>query len=114
VLITHTAESHTIRLQRLCGENLNYFGELALISEFHWFFNAHALGDVEILKLSRDSFKKVMERFPETFMDVVAEIVRLRVKRFHNQTDYLIHNMGAEALENLATQFPPGTDRDKR
>ncbi len=107
VLISHTADERTIKLQALSGEHLNYFGELALISEFKWFFNAHALSEVDILKISRDSFQKVMERFPETYVDIVAEIVRLRVNRFNHQTDYLINHMGPEGLENLATEFPP-------
>jgi len=106
VLISHTAEERTIRLQALSGDHLNYFGELALISEFDWFFNAHAVTDVEVLMISRNAFKKVMERFPENYMDVVAKIVRLRVNRFNHQTDYLINNMGEEALNNLAADIP--------
>ncbi len=106
VSITHTVGEREILLQKLSSDSLNYFGELALVTEFEWFFSAYAWSDVSILSISRESFAKVIERFPETFMDTIAEIVKLRIDRFTNQTDYLIGHLEERALSKLAMHLP--------
>jgi CRP-like cAMP-binding protein len=107
VSITHTVKGREILLQKLSAHRMNYFGELALISNFQWFFSAYAWNDVFILSISRESFAKVIERYPETYAETVAEIVKLRVHRFKHQTDYLVGHLEEEALCRLAmTDFP--------
>lgn len=107
VSITHTVGEREILLQKLSADSLNYFGELALIAEFDWFFSAHAWSDVSILSISRESFGKVIERYPETFFDTVAEIVKLRINRFSHQTDYLIGHLEEKALDRLSIELLP-------
>ncbi|MBW1749241.1 MAG: cyclic nucleotide-binding domain-containing protein [Deltaproteobacteria bacterium] len=102
VSITRTVGDREILLQKLSADSLNYFGELALITEFEWFFSAYAWSDVSILSISRVSFGKVIERYPDTFFDTVAEIVKLRIDRFSHQTDYLIDHLEEKALNRLA------------
>jgi len=107
VSITHTVGDREILLQKLSADSLNCFGELALITEFDWFFSAYAWSDVSILSISRESFGKVIERYPETFIDTIAEIVKLRIDRFTHQTDYLIDHLEKKALDRLAMKSLP-------
>ncbi len=107
VSITHTMVDRELVLQELSADSFNYFGELALICQFDWFFSAHARSEVSILSISREAFEKVIERYPETFMSTVAEIVKLRIQRFAGQTNYLIDHLEEDALEKLAMKpFP--------
>lgn len=102
VCITYKVNGREILLQKLSADSMNYFGELALISDFKWFFSAYAEGDVSILSISREAFAKVIERYPETFKETVSEIVKLRVMRFEHQTDHLIGHLEEDVLEKLS------------
>lgn len=113
VSITHTVGDREILLQKLSPDSLNYFGELALITEFDWFFSAYAWSDVSLLSISRESFGKVIERYPETFIDTVAEIVKLRIDRFTHQTNYLIDHLEEKALNRLALETLPENKNEK-
>lgn len=84
-------------LQLLSEENFNYFGELALLAEFNWFFSARAWTDVELLSISREAFTKVMERYPESYQSMVQKIINLRIHRFADQQNYLMNNISPEA-----------------
>jgi len=84
-------------LQLLQADSLNYFGELALLSEFKWFFSARAWTDVTLLSISREAFGKVMEKYPESYQSMVKKIIDLRIRRFVNQSDYLMANIAPEA-----------------
>jgi CRP-like cAMP-binding protein len=108
VSITHTTTDRPILLQKLSADSLNYFGELALISEFDWFFSAYAHSDAVILSISRESFGKVIERYPETFIGTVGEIIKLRIKRFSDQTNHLISHLEKDALDKLSINPLPG------
>ncbi|GAB4340379.1 MAG: hypothetical protein Kow0089_13970 [Desulfobulbaceae bacterium] len=94
-------EKHNEReflLQTLAGDTgLNYFGELTLLAEFDWFFSARAITDVTLLSITREDFSKVMEKFPAYYRETVAHIVKLRIARFIDQTDYLLDNLKEEA-----------------
>ncbi len=97
VAICEDHNEREFHLQSLSGEGFNYFGELTLLAEFDWFFSARALSDVTLLSISREAFKKVMEKFPENYAETVAFIVKLRIDRFIDQTDYLLDNLKEEA-----------------
>lgn len=84
-------------LQLLSGERINYFGELALLSEFNWFFSARAWTDVAVLTISREAFTKVMERYPESYQTMVQKIINLRIARFADQSKYLLDHISPEA-----------------
>ena len=105
VCITYTINGRELLLQKLSADSMNYFGELALISNFKWFFSAYAGNDVSIISISRESFAKVIERYPETFIETVSEIVKLRVMRFEHQTDYLIDHLEEDVLDKLSTNI---------
>ena len=84
-------------LQLLCADSFNYFGELALLSEFDWFFSARAWTDVVLLSISREAFTKVMERFPDSYQTMVQKIINLRINRFVDQSNYLLGHISPDA-----------------
>ena len=84
-------------LQLLSSDAINYFGELALLAEFDWFFSARAWRDVELLTISREAFIKVMERYPESYQSMVQKIIKLRITRFADQQRYLMNHISPEA-----------------
>jgi len=88
-------------LQHLSGDGINYFGELALLAEFDWFFSARAWRDVELLSISREAFSKVMERYPESYQSMVQKIINLRIHRFVDQHKYLMNHISPEAWRDV-------------
>ena len=84
-------------LQLLSEERMNYFGELALLSEFNWFFSAQAWTDVVLLTSSREAFTKVMERYPESYHTMVQKIINLHIDRFADQSSYLLDHISPDA-----------------
>ncbi len=110
VAISHQHGDRLILLQILTADRLNYFGELALVAEFDWFFCATAHTDVSLLSISRESFRRIMERYPERYMGAVAKIVRLRIDRFVGQTNYLLGQMDQATLEQLTIRGIDPTD----
>ena len=97
VAICEEHNGREFHLQTLSEDGFNYFGELTLLAEFDWFFSARAITDVTLLSISREAFKKVMEKFPEHFAATVSYIVKRRIDRFIDQTDYLLDNLKEEA-----------------
>jgi CRP-like cAMP-binding protein len=84
-------------LQLLSDERINYFGELALLSEFNWPFSARAWTEVALLSISREAFAKVMERFPESYQTMVQKIINLRIDRYADQSHYMLDHISPEA-----------------
>lgn len=97
VSICKERSDRMFHLQRLTAEDFNYFGELALLARFNCFFSAWALTDVTLLAITRETFQKVLEKYPERYPLAVEKIVKLRVDRFNNQTDYLLDHLKEEA-----------------
>jgi CRP-like cAMP-binding protein len=102
VAVTFIRGKVELLLQELSADSLNYFGELALICDTDWVFTAHARSHVTLLSLSREAFRKVVERFPETYMETVEEIIKLRIQRYNSQAGYLIDRLGEDVLAKLA------------
>jgi len=89
-------------LQDLTEEGFNYFGELALLAEFDWFFSARAVTDVTLLSISRETFIKIHERFPGQYPLAVERIVRLRVDRFVHQIDNLLGHLPEDSWKKCS------------
>ncbi len=100
-------------LQELDHESVNYFGELSLIAEFDCFYGASALCAVDLLSFSRESFHKVMERFPGRYRQAVDRIVRLRIHRFVEQTNYLFDHLREDAWREFVLDDPAGSNRSQ-
>jgi len=97
-------------LQDLTETELNYFGELALLAKFDWFFSARAVTDVTLLSISREAFIKIHERFPEQYPPAVERIVKLLVARFVHQIDYLLDHLPKNAWKECRTITDGTTD----
>ena len=88
------------KLQELSHEGFNYFGELALLGKFDWFFSAKAESDVILLSLTREAFRKIMERNPEIYTSTVEKIVSWRIARYVDQTKRLLETINSQPLED--------------
>jgi len=86
-------------MQLLSGDGINYFGELALLAEFDWFFSVRAWRDTELLSISREAFSKVMERYPESYQSMVQKIINLRIHRFVDQQKHMMKHLSPEAWQ---------------
>jgi len=105
----HGREFH---LQELSADGLKYFGELALLAQFDWFFSARAMTDVTLLSITREAFHKVMEKNPEQLPETVSKIVELRIKRFVDQTHYLIDHIKDDAWRECGIAEPPKDEKE--
>ncbi|MBM9605533.1 cyclic nucleotide-binding domain-containing protein [Desulfopila inferna] len=70
-----------------------FFGELALLARFKWFFNVRALEGCETLIITRESFQKVVEKFPARRESLIERIVQLRVQRLIEQTSFMLEKV---------------------
>lgn len=77
----------------------SFCGELALLAQFKWFFNVHPLEECEAIIITRKSFQKVLDSFPEKREKMIEKIIQLRVSRFIEQTDYMLDTLPDEYLE---------------
>lgn len=107
-LISGTAEvtmnhrGNEVILQKLQPQT--FFGELALLAQFKWFFSVYPLEECEILEISRESFQKILEKFPNKRENLIEKIVQLRVQRLSEQTEYMLDKMpGAYAFRGVST-----------
>lgn len=112
VSICEERNERSFFLQDLNESELNYFGELALLAKFDWFFSARAGTDVTLLSISREAFIKIHERFPEQYPLAVERIVKLRVDRFVHQVDYLLDHLPKEAWKECRTVSDKPTDKN--
>lgn len=88
-----------VTLQQLKDEG--FFGELALLAQFDWFFSVRAVTDVEVLSIDRAAFQKVIEKFPHHKDQLIERMIKLRVDRLTNQTALLLDRLQA-AEEQLS------------
>lgn len=91
-----------IKMQPLKQDD--FFGELALLAQFDWFFSIRAATDVAVLIIHRHAFQKVTEKFPDQKDILVERVIQLRVNRLIDQTSYMLDNF-ILADESLATSL---------
>ena len=89
IIILHNGQE--IVVQRI--HEKSFFGELALLARFKWFFFARAVSEAELLVVTRESFRKVLERFPERRDTLTEKVIQLRISRFENQTSSLLDRL---------------------
>ncbi|THB77538.1 MAG: cyclic nucleotide-binding domain-containing protein [Desulfobulbaceae bacterium] len=88
VEITVHHRNKEIVLQEL--EAHAFFGELALLAKFQWFFNARAKDDLEVIVIDQKTFQKVIEKFPESKDLLTERVIQARVDRLVQQTAFMI------------------------
>jgi CRP-like cAMP-binding protein len=84
-------KGHDIVVQRVQANS--FLGELALLARFKWFFSAKARTEAEVLITDRESFQKVLDKYPEKQQKITEKIIQLRISRFENQTSYLLDRL---------------------
>jgi CRP-like cAMP-binding protein len=89
--ITVEHRGRQITLQRL--EKDSFFGELALLARFKWFFGSQAAEDVDVIVIDRGAFQKVIEKYPEYKDKLIERIIQLRVDRLAKQTVFMLDKM---------------------
>lgn len=97
ILISGTVEitihhrGKEIVLQQLKASSV--FGELALLAQFEWFFNARAVNEVEVIMIDQTAFQKVIEKFPEQKDKLIERVIQVRINRLENQTAYMLDQL---------------------
>ena len=81
----------TIQLQTLGPSD--FFGYMALLARYEWPINARATAATELLTLDRESFRKILIRFPDQCLEVVESLVRMRMQRMHAHLDTLMREI---------------------
>ncbi len=71
----------------------DFFGELALLAQFDWFFTVKALTDADVLIIDRTAFQKVIEKFPNHKDMLIERVVQLRVDRLAEQTSFMLDKL---------------------
>jgi CRP-like cAMP-binding protein len=71
----------------------SFLGELALLARFEWFFSARALTETELLITDRESFQKILEKYPEKRERITEKIIQLQISRFENQTSFMLDRL---------------------
>lgn len=94
--VTTIHKKKEVVLQHLNSHTL--CGELALLAEFKWFFNVRAKEECEVLIITREGFQKVLQSFPDKREKMIEKVVQLRVKRFLEQTGYMLDNIPEDYL----------------
>ena len=86
--VTTLHRGTTAFLQRLTPQT--FFGELALLARFKWFFSVQAIERSEVMIITRESFQKVLQNFPKRREKLIEKIVQLRVERLVEQTSFML------------------------
>ncbi len=89
--ITITRKEREVVLQQL--NKGDFFGELALLAQFDWFFSARAATDIQALVIERSSFQKILEKYPDYKDQLIERIVQLRIDRLIDQTNFILDKL---------------------
>ena len=94
--VTTFHQNKEVLLQQLSPGT--FCGELALLARFNWFFTVRATEETEAIIISRESFQKVLEKFPEKRDRLIERIVQLRVQRLVEQTTFMLDKLPESLL----------------
>jgi len=114
VSICENHHGRDFHLQTLSAEGLNYFGELALLAEFDWFFTVTTVTRTSLVTITREAFHKVMEKYPDQLPKTVSHIVRLGIQSFRGQTHYLLDHLKEEAWRECSAQERVKAEEDSQ
>jgi CRP-like cAMP-binding protein len=81
-------DGHIVTLQKL--ETGDFFGYMSLLAEYPWPLGAEAIGDTELLLLDRESFRRILTRFPEQCLRIVERLVQMRIRRMREHLGVLL------------------------
>lgn len=76
-------------------KQMGFFGYMSLLADFEWPLSSQALTDAELLILNRESFRKIMTRYPEQCILIVEKLVQMRIQRMHEHMGMLMDRIAA-------------------
>lgn len=74
-------------------EKEDFFGELALLAQFTWFFSVKAITAIDALIINRAVFQKVLEKFPDEKDRLIERVIQQRVDRLIDQTSFMLDKL---------------------
>ncbi len=80
-----------------------FFGELALLAHFNWFFSVKVIMEAELILIDRQSFNKVLGRFPKRREKIIEKIIQLRIERLKEQTTFVLDKLISVTDEDNGT-----------
>lgn len=86
--LTARRDDRTVELQML--EAGDFFGYMSLLAEYDWPLGAEAAADTELLLLDRESFRRILTRFPEQCLRIVERLVQMRIRRMQQHLGVLL------------------------
>ncbi len=84
-------------------EAKDFFGYMALLAQYEWPLSCRVLEDTEILLLERESFRKILTKFPEKCILVAERLVQMRMKRMKEHMQVLMEEK--ESMEKIGNMF---------
>jgi CRP-like cAMP-binding protein len=88
VRLTARRKNGTFTLQEL--DPGDFFGYMSLLAEYEWPLGAEAITDTELLLLDRESFRRILTRFPEQCLRIVERLVQMRIRRMREHLGVLL------------------------
>lgn len=84
-----------------------FFGYMALLARYDWPINARAAADTRLLILDRESFAKILIRYPEKGLMIVEKLVQMRIRRMQRHMRLLAENVrdDDESLTTLVDRY---------
>ncbi len=76
-------------------KRMGFFGYMSLLADFEWPLSSMAATDTELLILNRESFRKIMTRYPEQCILIVEKLVQMRIQRMHEHMGMLMDRIAA-------------------
>ncbi|GBC62426.1 Crp/Fnr family transcriptional regulator [Desulfonema ishimotonii] len=74
-------------------DHRGFFGYMSLLSPFEWPLSSQALADSEVLMLERESFRKILTRYPEQCLLIVEKLVQMRMRRMTEHMHILMDHI---------------------
>lgn len=74
-------ERHGRKIDLQVLEKTEFYGYMSLLARFEWPISSQALSEAELLILERESFRKILIRFPENCLLIVEKLVQMRIQR---------------------------------
>lgn len=88
VRLSAERDGRAVELQRL-GPG-DFFGYMSLLAQYEWPLGAEATTDAELLLLDRESFRRILTRYPEQCLRIVERLVQMRIRRMQRHLDVLL------------------------
>lgn len=79
-----------------------FFGYMSLLAEYDWPLSARSVEPSELLILDRQSFRKILIRYPEKGFLIVERLVQMRMSRMKAHMNLLLQQgVGADRIGDL-------------